>query len=164
MGELTYMVARGGPMMYAVLAGVVLTLGLNFILVAVLAFKKRVPAPLFLIMPGFTLALGAAGWAMGLSQLLEAVPNASLEMRDSLTFSGLSIAPLPMWLALVCCAVLFALTAAAAGLTVTIGAGKEAKWQFGGPIGTVLIGALGLVVVTLGALTDHGSAVTLLLW
>ncbi len=163
MGELTHMMAKGGPMMYAVLAGAVLTLGLNFILVIVLAFKRRAPAPLFLLMPWLTLALGAAGWAMGMSQLVKAVYHASLEMRDSLTFSGLSIAPLPMWLALTCCAVLFALTAAAAGLTVTIGAGKEAKWQIGGPIGTVLLGALGLAVVTLGALTDRGSAFTLLL-
>jgi hypothetical protein len=154
---------KGGPMMYAVLAGAIVALGMNAVLAAVLAFRKRVPAPVFLWMPWCTALLGAAGWAMGLYQLTQAVPHASLQMRDSLTFSGLSIAPLPMWLALVCCAVVLALTAAAAGLTATIGAGKGAKWRFGGPIATLGLGALG-VLGTAGwaVVSRHGPGPLLL--
>ncbi len=139
------MFAKGGPMMYAVVAGAIVALGMNAVLAVVLAFRKRVPAPVFLLMPWCTALLGTAGWAMGLYQLTKAVPHASLEVRDSLTFSGLSIAPLPMWLALVFCAVVLALTAAVAGLTAAIGAGKGAKWRFGGPVVVFLLGALAVL-------------------
>lgn len=159
----TEMMARGGPMMYAVLAGFIVALGCNAILAGVLAFRKRIPAPLFGAMPWFTAVMGAMGWAMGLFQLNKAIPAASLEMRDSLTFSGLSIAPLPMWLALVCCAVVLALTAATAGLTATIGAGKGARWRFAGPAATLGLGIVG-VLGTAGwaVISGHGPGLLLL--
>ena len=163
MADVTYWFAKGGPLMYAVLAGAVLTLGSNVVLAAVLAFRKRIPGVLFLAMPFATVTFGLLGWTMGLMQIQDAVPHASLEVRDAMTFSGLSIAPLPQLLALVSCAVGLAWTAAILGLTVIIGAGKGAKWCIGGPVATFLLGLLGVVGTAGWALFEgHGSALLFL--
>ncbi len=129
MGHLVEFMVKGGPLMYAVLLFFMCS-GLATLIWAGLAVaRKRVPSPVWLLLPLMTLAFGLLGRLTGQLQVSKAIGAASQDFLQSLLYSGLSISVYPEisgWGALL---LLCAGSSLLAGVCHAIGAGKGARWS-----------------------------------
>ncbi len=144
---------KGGPFMWPLLlllpVGLVVPLGLGFFSLR----GKRVPAVLWVLVPGMALLIGLLGTAQGLDQASKAVEHASVSVQATLAHAGMSIALVTQLAGAGLAAVLLVVAGWVAGLSgLRRGEGAEASWLSAGVVAGVVIlgglGCLGLSMVT----------------
>ncbi len=149
---------RGGPFMFGVALVLLLSLGAAIALAIVAAFRLRVPAAIWLMPPALCALIGLLGTYLGQVQVSKALGAASVEYKDALLFSGLSIGQYTAvsgWLgaatgllAVACCV----------GLGQVIGAGKGARWRFARAPIAALVALLGAAAAAALHMTQGSSS------
>ena len=140
MNSLADMFRMGGPAMYAVLLLTILGMVSTAVLGIVGLFGKRIPLPVWLLIPSSIVAAGLAGMVLGVTEVNEALAYATSEMRSKLFIRGMSLAAAPLWFACLSASGILGLSSAAAGAGALSKLGKR-EWT---PISAV--------VATLGSL------------
>jgi TonB family protein len=149
----------GGPAMYAVLLLNLLGGLLTLVMGIVGMFGKRVPLPLWLLMPSTVVAVGVAGMMYGISELEQAMAYATPATRSLLYIRGLSMAAAPLLFACMSAAVLLGLSAAAAGAGALTKVGTRAWTPLsaaGATLGCVV--AIGVILAG-GAMGNIGGSI-----
>jgi|GEM_PF-4592368 len=159
MNSLADMFRMGGPAMYAVLLLTILGMVSTAVLGIVGLFGKRIPLPVWLLIPSSIVAAGLAGMVLGVTEVNEALAYATSETRSKLFIRGMSLAAAPLWFACLSASGILGLSSAAAGAGALSKLGKR-EWT---PISAVVatLGSLaGLAVIFVGgAMMDVGPTI-----
>jgi hypothetical protein len=153
---------KGGPFMWPILlfslVGLVVPVGLGLLSL----MGKRVPAVLWLLVPGTVLLTGLLGTVQGLDQVSEAIAHASLETKSTMGHAGMSVALFTQLSGAVFCAGLLVLAGWAAGLSGLRGGdgAKPSVLGAGAIAALVILGGLGCLGL---AMTNPSNFFTIFL-
>ncbi len=149
---------KGGPFMWPILlfslVGLVVPVGLGL-----LSSKgKRVPAVLWVLVPGTVLLTGLLGTVQGLDQASEAVAHTSDSVRSTMAHAGMSVALFTQLTGATLAAALLVLAGWAAGLSgLRGGDGAKASWLGAGAVaGVVILGGLGCLALSIVTNSESG--------
>ena len=137
----------GGPFMYPILMGALLTPVLLLASGVLSALRIRVPAAFYLLLGSSTLPLGAFGTIMGFRLLEQALLHASAEMYAQLAAMGLQVGLYTLLFGAFVTTVTLACMAAALGLGTALGTKDRMLTPLHAAAGPVLLAGLGFLVV-----------------
>jgi hypothetical protein len=159
MDTLLDFLSRGGPFIYLLLVLWMLSGPVVLGLSVAVAYRRRVPLAVWLLLPAAFLLTGFVGTVQGLSLTAEAVGHASHEMAATLASAGLGVSLVTTEAAAYAAALTLVVSAAATAVASAIWAGRGGHWT---PLHMVPV-AVGLAVGGTLAVLDGAAQASLLM-
>ena len=150
----------GGPLMYALIA--LLMLGAMGLLIttALGLMRHRIPAVVWLVAPLLMVWAGLLGTLQGVILASDAISYASLEMRGVLAHAGYSVALVTKFSGLFLASVLLVLGAWGAAVVAALRPGPDATFRpLGGVLGGGLVTLVGVGLVGWAAVSHTDTAI-----